>query len=112
MYIPLQVSLRGVAPSDALIRAIRDQAHKCEHFCDRISACRVTLIRDREQDRQFSVHVGVKVPGGCIEATREHNQNVYVALRDAFHAARRQLEGYAREQRAGDVGAGSARAAC
>lgn len=103
MYTPLQVSLRGVAPSDALIRRIREKAQKLEHFYDRITACRVALALDgrhQPQGRQFSVHVGVKVPGGGIEVTREHDKNLYVALRDAFDAARRQLEDYAREQRA------------
>jgi ribosome-associated translation inhibitor RaiA len=105
MYTPLQISLRGIAPSVALQRAIRDKAQKLEHFYDRITGCRVALTLDarhQHQGKQFSVHVGVKVPGGAIEVTREHDQNIHVALRDAFAAARRQLEDYAREQR-GDV---------
>lgn len=112
MYTPLQVSLRGVRPSDALINRIREKAQKLERFYDRITGCRVALSLDgrhQRQGRQFSVHVGVKVPGGAIEVTREHNQNVYVALRDAFDAARRQLEDYAGAQRAGELSADSAR---
>jgi ribosome-associated translation inhibitor RaiA len=105
MYTPLQISLRGIAPSDTLVKGIRDKAQKLEHFYDRITGCRVALTLDarhQRQGKQFSVHVGVKVPGGAIEVTREHDQNIHVALRDAFAAARRQLEDYAREQR-GDV---------
>jgi ribosomal subunit interface protein len=103
MSTPLQISLRGIAPSVALQRAIRDKAQKLEHFYDRITGCRVALTLDarhQRQGKQFSVHVGVKVPGGAIEVTREHDQNIHVALRDAFDAARRQLEDYAREKRA------------
>ena len=103
MYTPLQISLRGVAPSVALQKAIRDKAQKLEHFYDRITGCRVALTLDarhQRQGRQFSVHVGVKVPGRTIEVTREHDQNIHVALRDAFDAARRQLQDYAREKRA------------
>jgi len=105
MYTPLQISLRGIAPTDKLVKGIRDKAQKLEHFYDRITGCRVALTLDarhQHQGKQFSVHVGVKVPGGAIEVTREHDQNIHVALRDAFAAARRQLEDYAREQR-GDV---------
>ena len=112
MYTPLQVSLRGVAPSDALIKKIREKAQKLEHFSDRITACRVALAFDARhphQGKQFSAHVGVKLPGGLIEATRAHDRNVYVALREAFDAARRQLEDYAHLQRASEVGADSAR---
>lgn len=103
MHTPLQISLHGIAPSDTLVKGIRDKAQKLEHFYDRIMGCRVALTLDarrHHQGKQFSVHVGVKVPGGSIEATREHDQNIHVALRDAFSAARRQLEDYAREQRA------------
>ena len=103
MFTPLQISLRGIATSDALQRAIRDKAQKLEHFYDRITGCRVALTLDarhQHQGRQFSVHVGVKLPGGAIEITREHDRNLHVALRDAFDAARRQLEDYAREKRA------------
>jgi ribosome-associated translation inhibitor RaiA len=103
MYTPLQISLRGIAPSDTLVKGIRDKAQKLEHFYDRITGCRVALTLDarhQRQGKQFSVHVGVKVPGGAIEVTREHDQNIHVALRDAFDAARRQLEDYARERRA------------
>jgi len=103
MYTPLQVSLRGIAPSEALIRAIRDKAQKLEHFYDRIAACRVALTLDPGhpgQGKQLSAHVGVKLPGRAVEATRTHDKNIYIALREAFDAARRQLEDYAREKRA------------
>jgi len=85
-----------------LQKSIRDKAQKLEHFYDRITGCRVALAleaRRQRQGMQFSVHVGVKVPGGTIEVMREHDQNLHAALRDAFDAARRQLEHYARERR-------------
>ena len=58
--------------------------------------------RHKRQGKQFSVHIGVRVPGGEIAVTREHDEDVHVALRDAFDAARRRLEDYVREKR-GDV---------
>jgi cold shock CspA family protein len=39
-------------------------------------------------------------PGGELAVTREHDEDLQVALRDAFDAARRRLEDYARGQRA------------
>jgi hypothetical protein len=42
------------------------------------------------------------VPGGELAVTRQHDEDLQVALRDAFRAARRRLEDYARTQR-GDV---------
>jgi ribosomal subunit interface protein len=105
MQIPLQISLRGVKHSDALYGAIREKAEKLERYYDRITNCRVVLelgARHKLQGKQFAVRIGLKVPGGEIAVTREHDEDVQAALRDAFDAARRQLEDYAREQR-GDV---------
>jgi ribosome-associated translation inhibitor RaiA len=102
MLTPLQISLHGVAPSNALVLAIRERATWLERFCDRMTSCRVALAlegRHQRQGRQFSVHIGIKVPHGEIAVTREHDQNVRIALREAFDAARRQLEDYARETR-------------
>ena len=103
MLIPIQISLYGIAPSNTLDHAIRDKATKLERIYDRVAGCRVVLsvdARRERQARQFSVHVGIKVPGGEIAVTHEHDANVHVALRDAFAAARRKLEDYAREKRA------------
>jgi len=103
MLIPIQISLYGVAPSDALHHSIRDKASKLERLYDRIAGCRVVLSLDARPDRagkQFSAHVAIKLTGGEIAVTHEHEQNIHVALRDAFAAARRKLEDYVREKRA------------
>jgi hypothetical protein len=52
----------------------------------------------------YEVHIHVTTPGGSAVANREHrlqhsHEDVYVALRDAFRAVRRQLEDYERERR-------------
>ena len=106
MQIPLQISLRGIKHSDALHEAIREKAEKLERFYDRISSCRVVLELEAKhhqgQGKQITVRIDLKVPGDEIAITREHDEDVHVALRDAFDAARRRLEDYARVQR-GDV---------
>ena len=105
MQIPLQISFHGIQHSDALYSAIRERAEKLERFYDRIMSCRVVLelgARHKRQGKQFSVRIDLKMPGGEIAVTKEHDEDVQVALRDAFDAARRQLEDYARAQR-GDV---------
>ncbi len=105
MQLPLQVSLHGIAASDALQNAIREKAEKLERFYEHIVSCRVVLSlegRHKRQGKQFTARIDLKVPGGEIAVTHEHDEDVQVALRDAFDAARRRLEDYAREQR-GDV---------
>ena len=46
--------------------------------------------------------IDMTVPGTELVVKRESHEDIYVAIRDAFDAARRQLEDYARHQR-GDV---------
>ena len=105
MQIPLQISFHGVERSDALYNAIRDKLEKLERYYDRIVSCRVVLeldARHKHQGKQVTLRIDLKVPGDEIAVTREHGEDIQVALRDAFDAARRQLEDYARNQR-GDV---------
>ncbi len=58
--------------------------------------------RHKRKGKEFAVRIDLKVPGGELVVTREHDEDLQVALRDAVDAARRQLEDYARGQR-GDV---------
>jgi ribosome-associated translation inhibitor RaiA len=60
-------------------------------------------IRDMEHSDALETHIrDIGVPGSEIVVNRDHAEDVYVALRDAFDAAKRQLEDYARKIR-GDV---------
>ena len=105
MQIPLQIAFRGIAHSDALHDAIRKKAGKLERYYERISSCRVVLEVDGRRQRkgkQYAVRIDLKVPGGELAITHEHDADLQAALRDAFDAARRRLEDYARTQR-GDV---------
>ena len=101
MFLPLQITLRNLSHSDALDTLIRDRAEKLQAFHPKISRCRVTveLAGHQQHGKQFIVRVNVKVPGADVDVDREHNEDVHVAVRDAFDAARRQLEDHIRLQR-------------
>ena len=102
MRIPLQITVRDVQHSDALEARIREKAAKLEQFHPRIMSCRVTVEeahKHRNQGRHFQVRLDVRVPGREIVANRDHAEDPYVALREAFDAAKRQLEELARSQR-------------
>jgi ribosomal subunit interface protein len=105
MQLPLQITIRRMAHSEALDARIREQAAKLEEFHPNLISCRVTveeIDRRRQQGRQFQVRVDAHVPGREIVASRDHDEDVYVALRDAFAALTRQLEEDVRVKR-GDV---------
>lgn len=105
MQIPLQITFR-MPQSDALEARIRERVAGLERFHPRIMSCRVTVgesVKHHQQGRQFDVRVDVRVAGHAeIVVNRDHDEDVYVALRDAFDAVTRQLEDSVREQR-GDV---------
>jgi ribosome-associated translation inhibitor RaiA/cold shock CspA family protein len=108
MQIPVQITFRNVARSDAIEAKIRDRAAKLDTFYDQITGCHVTVEaphRHHHQGKLFQVGVDLIVPGAELvvnRAPREHHahEDVFVAIRDAFDAARRQLEDYARQRRA------------
>lgn len=105
MQLPLQITYRGMQSSAAIDAAVREKAAKLEHFHPRLVSCRVVIeqpAKHKRQGKQFAVHIDLKAPGGEIAVNRDHHEDVFVALRDAFDAARRKLEDYVREQR-GDV---------
>jgi ribosomal subunit interface protein len=105
MEAPLQIVVRNISHSAALEARVRENVAKLEAFHPRIVSCRVTieeLQKRRRQGRHFRVSIDMRVPGREIVASHDHDEDVYVALREAFHSARRQLEDTARVMR-GDV---------
>jgi ribosomal subunit interface protein len=95
MQLPLQITTHGIPHSDALEAHIREKVAKLEEFHPRISSCRVAveeLAQHHRQGRQFRVRIDVRVPGREIVANRDHHEDAYVALRDAFDSVKRQLE--------------------
>lgn len=105
MQIPLQITLRGIEHAEALEARIHEKASKLDEFFKHIISCRVVVElphKHHQQGKQFTVRIDIGVPGGEIVVNRDYSEDVYVALRDAFDAAKRQLEDYARKIR-GDV---------
>jgi ribosomal subunit interface protein len=116
MKIPLDISFRNMDPSPAVEARIREKAAKLERFHDRIIGCTVVVEaphRHHHKGKLYSVHIDISVPGKdhlIVDRAKPGDQaheDVYVAVRDAFNAAVRQLEDYTRRMR-GDVKSRSA----
>lgn len=100
--MPLQVTFRDMPRSEALEARIREKAAKLESFHPRITSCRVTVEerhRHKQQGKQFNVRLDLRVPEHEIVVNRDHDADVFIALRDAFDAAARRLEDALRIQR-------------
>ena len=107
--VPLQIVVRNLAHSEALEARIRESITKLEGVHPRIVSCRVTVEeshRHQQQGREYQVRIDARVPGKELVASHDHHEDVYVALRDATQAMRRQLEDAVKTSR-GDVKAHS-----
>jgi len=105
MRLPLQISFRNMRHSEAVERAIVDRAERLARFSDRVMGCRVVVEtrHRRHQGNLYHVRIDLTLPGHEIVVGREPvlrhaHEDIYVAVRDAFDAARRRIEDYARRR--------------
>jgi ribosomal subunit interface protein len=94
MAAQLQITVRDMAHSAVLDSRIRRKLAGLEKIHPRITAFHVTLEAPHHHHRkggQFCVTLDIKMPGAEILVTRDHDQDIYVALRAACQVARRQL---------------------
>ena len=104
MILPLQITWRDIPPSPALEADIRQKAQKLEQFSDHILRCKVVVEaahRHHHQGNLYRLHIAIKVPRKEIVISRDPDkdhahEDMYVVVRDAFNAARRQVQDHVR----------------
>jgi ribosomal subunit interface protein len=107
MQQPVRITFKEMEPSDAVEKWVEEHAAKLEKFHAPIVHCDVVIEaphRHSHRGRLYAVRIDITVPGHQIvvshQGPKDHaHEDIYVALRDAFHAARRQLQDLARKQR-------------
>ena len=108
MQVPPKISFHGMDPSPAVEARVMERIEKLEEYHKRIVSCRVAIAAPHRHSRKgkiFDVRIDVGVPGREIIVNREPGKNhahedVYVAVRDAFNAAHRQLEDHFKKRAA------------
>lgn len=122
MNHPLQITFRHMEVSPAVEARIHEEVAALEHFFNRINSCRVVVEaphQHHQRGRGFHINIDLRVPGSEIVVNHEpslhgslargetdewekhletqpDHKDIYVSIRDAFAAARRQLEDHAR----------------
>lgn len=94
MQTPLQITLRNMDYSEALDARIRARAEKLETLYPRIMSCQVVVERlssSHQRGNDYLVRIDLRVPGHDIAINRERDEDVYVAVRNAFDSATRRL---------------------
>ncbi len=100
----LKIQFVGFPESEAVASAIQDHADSLEKTCPQLFSCHVVVERPpRKQHQGGNYHIKIRMtaPGNIIVVDREPGLNhahedVYVAIRDAFFAARRRVDEYMR----------------
>lgn len=108
MQRPIRVSFKGLDPSPAVEAQIKSKVEMLERFFGHIIGCQVVIERLAQHSRKgnpFGVRLEISVPGGppVVVSHPHHDRpdhdDAYIAIRDAFNAAKRQLQDRARKLR-------------
>jgi ribosome-associated translation inhibitor RaiA len=93
------ITFHNLGHSQAVEDAILRRYARLIRYADGILHCRVSVEsphHHRHRGRAYAVHIELSVPGGTIDvgnrAETATHDDIYVAIRDAFRAARRQLQ--------------------
>ena len=109
MQTETQITFENMPGSDALRGRIQEEVARLERYADRITACRVIVRAPghaKHQGGLFDVRIHLTLPGHrdvvVDRLPPEHHAyaDPYVAIHDAFVAAKRQLQDQVRLQRA------------
>jgi len=81
---------------------IESRAANLERYFGRLTGCHVVIeapVHHHRQGGPFSVRIDLRTPGAELSVNKQHGDDMAVAIRDAFDAARRCLEDHLRELR-------------
>ena len=95
-----QIFFHNIEQTDALEGAVRKRIAKLERYCERIISGRVVLDsphNHRHKGKVYSVGLEIHTPQKEVRVNQEQHDNhahedLYIAIRDAFNAAERQLK--------------------
>jgi cold shock CspA family protein len=107
MQQPLRITFRGMDHSDFIERRVQESAAALDRFSDQIVSCHITVAAPHHHHHKgnlYAVRLDIRLPDQQLVVGRPSQQDhahedVYVAIRDAFDAAVRRLEDYARTRR-------------
>jgi ribosome-associated translation inhibitor RaiA len=99
----ITITYRGLAPSPFIDEAVHAWARRLDRVHDRIQSCHVWIALPHTSHRngpRFQVRVVVSIPCADIAITRDGgHDDAYLAIADAFGAARRSLVARAQNRR-------------
>ncbi len=98
----IHITIRDMPDSLSLKETIRRKAEKLSQYFSKIHQCRIVLCmpqKHQHQGKLYSLRIELTAPGKEFAVSHKLNENIGIAIRDAFDALRRQLEDFAQKQR-------------
>jgi len=103
-----QVVFHNIEQTEALSQAVQKRIDKLERYCDQIITGRVVLDsphNNHHKGKVYSVGLEIHTPTKEVRVNQDQHDNhahedLYVAIRDAFNAAERQLKSIDKKHRA------------
>jgi len=106
MTVPMQITVKDIEETATIENRLRDKIEKLGKFYNNIIFCRATVEmpeKRKHQGKLYNIHIEIDIPDKPqIVVKRELDEDLYVAMRDAFKDATLQLEKCVQKQR-GDV---------
>ncbi|MDH5516838.1 MAG: HPF/RaiA family ribosome-associated protein [Gammaproteobacteria bacterium] len=107
MKQPVQITFRDIPYSEFVEARIQEKTKKLDQYYDQIMTVKVVVEAPHSHQHKgnlFHVSIDLTVPDGELVVNRspkDHHahEDVYVAIRDAFEAIKRQLIEYAKKRR-------------
>jgi ribosomal subunit interface protein len=102
MQRPVQITSRDFTLTEPMKATIQQHVEDLDHYFGRLTGCHVTIeapVHHHRQGGPFSVRIDLCTPGAELSVNKQDADDLLVAIREAFHAARRRLEDHLRELR-------------
>lgn len=101
MDTPLEITFKGLEKSRAVEAKIAERAARLEKHFDRMTHCRVVVSAPNKhlhKGKAYEIKIDIGIPGGAPlivthdSAVGQASEDLQIALRDAFDAAKRRLD--------------------
>jgi len=105
MQVPLQITMRNMEHSAAVEQRIRDKAEKLNQYSDQIISCQIVVEQGqahRQNGALYNIRILLTMPRKELVVTNNEQENLYMAIRDAFNDMVRKIEDTARKMH-GDI---------
>jgi cold shock CspA family protein len=102
MQRPVQITSRDFQLTPAMEAQIREHADDLQLYFPRLTGCHIVVeapVHHHRKGGPFDVRIDLRVPGADISVNHQSADDLAIAIRDAFDAARRRIEDHLRELR-------------